>query len=900
MGKVFFVFLLFLIQVLIQAAFLHAVDVDNDGLEDSLEDTLAEEFLPLIYFTEEEQCPGPGVILYHVRPFAPGVDTILSVSYALLFYDDCGGAAHKGDSESFCLTLFEDASCPLGYRAHSIRTFAHPGIPLCEYVSTMTIDRCDFGSSAGDAIYVSQNKHALYKGLIVCNSPFRLFCEDECEMGLLMYNGSLIFPEAGQSWYMFNVGEPDYPFIEDLSELGGGNIDFSPLEVWDYCHFCGDEAFFPGDYCPATIVNDLFRCSSGPSLPVEISFDAGGAVPSPMGYCRDQFLYLNLPYGGNVTAHLYSITGDVTDKVYLPYFCGTDELKTPYWDGGNMDGYCASPGNYYLIAEAQRGDSHAQTEPLRFGITGDEGRPNSPTGLNGTGNSYSVSISWTDHSSVEDAFVVERSFDTCPYRVVAVLPANSTSWSDAPLYEGIARYRVAAHRTLGGNSEYSNELLMNLRWDPTVPVLSGIEAVNPHRHQLSWLFNPGGVAFGHYSLYKRYRIPMSFCESGGIPPNWSSWCNIYDCFDPLNTVYVDSALIDGNCYEYMVSAVITDPADTLFSNTMNFHGYCDGQGCPVLFIVHDQLELRLTNLLPLCEISEQAGRSRLKSSRAADIVDVVYVGGDLVDDDGMITLKIEEVSEDTTFIDNIDLLSVVLPYGISAGISTTGVITGYRNEIRPFFAEAADGVDVMDLVSMPDDSSYRGRSGDVLIVEFDRADDTDSLFGMFVQIEDPTVKAIGPVVWIWKNDEGEGGWNKVCTVYPHQNRSARLVSLSGHIGEDQRTVRLKLERLNHLSLDHLFLTSEFDLAASVSKLELVRAVSDEGVDVSPLTAHADEVRVVLEKAESISLYYRKPPGNSKGTEYYLEIRGHYVKGDTCGKHTITAGQNFDIDTPEAR
>ena len=899
MGKVFFVFLLFLVQTSIQAAFLHAVDADNDGLDDSLEEVLAEEFLPLIYFTEEEQCPGPGVILYHVRPFAPGVDTIVAVSYTLLFYDDCGGAAHKGDAESFCLTLFEDTSCPLGYRTHSIRTFAHQGVPLCEYVSTVTVDRCDFGSSAGDAVYVSQNKHALYNGLNVCNSPDRWFCEDECERGLLMYNGSMIFPEAGQSWYMFNVGEPDYPFIEDLSELNGGNIDFSPLEVWDYCHFCGDEAFYPGEYCPATIVNDLFLCSSGPSLPVEISFDAGGAVPSPMGYCRDQFLYLNLPFGGTVAAHLYSITGDVTDKVFLPYFCAVDELRTPYWDGGNMDGYCAPPGNYYLVAEAQRGDSRAQTEPLRFGITGDEGRPNSPTGLIGSGNSYSVSISWTDHSSIEDAFVVERSFDTCPYRVVAVLPANSESWSDAPLYEGIARYRVAAHRTLGGNSEYSNALLMNLRWDLTAPVLTGMEAVNPHRHRLSWLFYPGGVGFGYYSLYKRYRIPMSLGEAGGIPPNWSPWFDIYDCFDPLNTVYTDSALIDGNCYEYKVSAITTDPADTLFSNVRNFHGYCDGQGCPVLFLVHDQREQRLTNIMPLCEVSERVGRSWWENSLEADIIDVVCLGGDLVDEDGTITLKIEEISEDTTFIDKIDLVSVTLPRDVSAGISTAGKITGYRNKVRPFFA-AADSVDVLGLVSVPDDSSYRGRSGDALTVEFDRADDTDSLFGMFVKNEDPTVKAIGPVLWIWKDDEGGGEWNKVCTVFPHQSRSVRLVSLSGHIDEDQQLVRLKLEQLNHLSLDHLFLTSELDLTAYLSKLELVSAVSDEGVDVSRLLAHADNVRVVLEKAESISLYYRKPPGNRKGTEYYLEIHGHYVKGGTCSKHTPTAGQDLDAATPEAR
>lgn len=860
--------LLFSVLLFSLPSLLAATDADNDGIGDEIEEAVAQEFLPLIYFSQEEQCPGPGALLYHVRPYAPGIDSVISIAYVLLFYDDCGSSGHKGDAESFGLTLYKDDSCSNGYRVHSLRTWAHEGVPICEEISTATIDRCDFGASEGDAVYVSRNKHALYRERNVCNDSY---CEDECEAGLVMQNGFLVYPSSGQSWYMYNVGEPDYPLIEDLSGIGEGSIDFAFHLIWDYSHFCGDQEYSPGDYCPSTIVDKLFNCSSGPSLPVDVSFTSGGAVPSPMGFCRNQLLYLDLPYGGNIIAHIYNTAGDVTDKVFLPYFCQTDELISPYWDGVHMNGYCAPPANYYLVVEASRGDNFAQTDLIRFGIAGDEERPQAPTDLVGTGNSQSVSLSWQDNSNIEEAYLIERSFDTCPYRVIAILPENTTSYTDTPLYVGLARYRVFAHRTFGGNSVYSNEIELDLSWDLNTPHLWGSEAHNPHNHHMRWHFNPGGTPFDQYTLYKRYKHPQLGDIGEEVPPEWSQWIDIFLSYDVCDTLFTDSSVEYDICYEYKVEAVLNDLSDTLTSNIRGFHRtLCEG--CPVLYVDSNEKPQRVTNLFP--RIEYQPIRE--------NVSDVAYIGKDIEEDGGLIRLRIEEVGTDTSYLDELSLLSINSPGSLLTGILLPDGIVQYRDKSLPVSATDSGGNDRLSLITQADHITYNGGAGSELIIDFDTGNCTDSLLGILSDPEDPQPKVVGPVIYIWDDGSGTGKWNRVCTLFPHQNRPTYLLNLARYVREDQAALRIKLECRDEVPIDCIFLTREHDRREALNKLELVRAASSSGTEVTGEVSLQDEISAVLENSESITLYYRKNSKAKEGNYYYLRARGRYVKGEETG------------------
>jgi hypothetical protein len=80
-----------------------------------------------------------------------------------------------------------------------------------------------------------------------------------------------------------------------------------------------------------------------------------------------------------------------------------------------------------------------------------------PSGLTASATSTSaITLAWTDNSSNEDNFIVERSADPSFATVTStVLPANTTTYSDTGLNAGTYYYRVKAVNSTD-NSAYSN------------------------------------------------------------------------------------------------------------------------------------------------------------------------------------------------------------------------------------------------------------------------------------------------------------------------------------------------------------------------------------------------------------------------------------------------------------
>ena len=99
----------------------------------------AEYYFPQnIWFHPNENCSWPatpdhpGVALYRVQEH-PEDPSLLSITYTLLYKDDCGGIfdidSHPGDVEGFAYTLAPDAACPHGWRLFAVQTTAHGGKP---------------------------------------------------------------------------------------------------------------------------------------------------------------------------------------------------------------------------------------------------------------------------------------------------------------------------------------------------------------------------------------------------------------------------------------------------------------------------------------------------------------------------------------------------------------------------------------------------------------------------------------------------------------------------------------------------------------------------------------------------------------------------------------------------
>ncbi|MGH9862150.1 MAG: galactose oxidase-like domain-containing protein [Candidatus Acidiferrales bacterium] len=110
-----------------------------------------------------------------------------------------------------------------------------------------------------------------------------------------------------------------------------------------------------------------------------------------------------------------------------------------------------------------------------------------------------VELDWTDNSSDEEGFLVERSFDGITFVEIAALSANATAYSDSGLAPCAAySYRVRAYN-LAGESSYSNSATTTtlaaagdfcLAVSPGVPTSASIHAGETATFYLTLV--PGG------------------------------------------------------------------------------------------------------------------------------------------------------------------------------------------------------------------------------------------------------------------------------------------------------------------------------------------------------------------------------------------------------------------------
>jgi hypothetical protein len=98
-------------------------------------------------------------------------------------------------------------------------------------------------------------------------------------------------------------------------------------------------------------------------------------------------------------------------------------------------------------------NSYGDSKPSNIDCTA---IPATPTNLAANVANGAVDLTWTDHSSVEDGFEVQRAADGAPWTVIANLPANTTTYHDATLSPDVSySYFVRATRH-GGTSGGSN------------------------------------------------------------------------------------------------------------------------------------------------------------------------------------------------------------------------------------------------------------------------------------------------------------------------------------------------------------------------------------------------------------------------------------------------------------
>jgi transcriptional regulator CtsR len=120
-----------------------------------------------------------------------------------------------------------------------------------------------------------------------------------------------------------------------------------------------------------------------------------------------------------------------------------------------------------------------------------ETKPEAPANLSASVESAtSIKITWTDNSSNEKGFIIERKTDGGDYSQINTVSANATSYTDMGLSSGIKYYyKVQAYNT-AGKSVYSNEVEITTgETTPAAPSNLSISAQSSISIGITWADN---------------------------------------------------------------------------------------------------------------------------------------------------------------------------------------------------------------------------------------------------------------------------------------------------------------------------------------------------------------------------------------------------------------------------
>jgi hypothetical protein len=136
--------------------------------------------------------------------------------------------------------------------------------------------------------------------------------------------------------------------------------------------------------------------------------------------------------------------------------------------------------------------------------------PAAPSSLTGSQDptSIKINLSWTDNSSDETAFAVERKLATSgTYAHIATTSANAVSYDDTTVAQGVTyNYRLRAYNA-GGYSSYSNTATATAPSVPAAPSLSAVvSSTTPTDVVLSY-FTSGA---NYYTIERSFTSTSSF------------------------------------------------------------------------------------------------------------------------------------------------------------------------------------------------------------------------------------------------------------------------------------------------------------------------------------------------------------------------------------------------------
>jgi titin len=166
--------------------------------------------------------------------------------------------------------------------------------------------------------------------------------------------------------------------------------------------------------------------------------------------------------------------------------------------------------------------------------------PAAPSSLTATAVSISqINLAWTDNSTDESGFKIERSLAGGAFGQIATVGANVTTYSDTGLAMGTAYYYRMRSYNANGSSAYSNiALTCTLETAPAAPSSLTASTVSTSEINLSWMDNASNED-GFY-VERSLSVTSGFAEIAALGANVRT--------------YGDAGLAAGTTYYYRVRA----------------------------------------------------------------------------------------------------------------------------------------------------------------------------------------------------------------------------------------------------------------------------------------------------------------------------------------------------------
>ena len=234
-----------------------------------------------------------------------------------------------------------------------------------------------------------------------------------------------------------------------------------------------------------------------------------------------------------------------TDGMTFTPLATTPANTTAYTDNGLA---AATVYTYRVRAQNGGGDSSYSNTAAATTLPA---APSAPSGLSASAaSSAAIALTWTDSSTSEDEFTIERSTDGGAFGQIATTAANATEYTDTGLSAAtVYTYRVRAHNG-GGDSAYSNTAAATtLPAAPSAP--SGLSASTTSSSAIALAWADTATNEDSFAI-ERSADGVTFAPIATAPAN--------------ATAYTDTGLSAATAYTYRVRAHNTG-GDSAYSNT---------------------------------------------------------------------------------------------------------------------------------------------------------------------------------------------------------------------------------------------------------------------------------------------------------------------------------------------